>query len=306
MVELADEGNSRPAQAGGRGPGEEPRQGHGRLHNELLGHTRRVKSGCRGSLSVGIVRRASRACAMGHRWSLPRYVEGIAHRAEPQGPLRSVCTGRQKNRSGRQGSTAHDVVKADHGGKVGTRHGKERREMLRQGYALRQQRPPRVKGDVAWARQLGLWQGPGAVRGPGAHEKDMEAALGGTPELLGVRHNHRPCEAQIVREMGGDVPGGGQMPGGVVDDGGQAPSDPADNRRSPMIPNVHWHNSTRVPLQNREEPRDQVTCQVPADPWTLLCPYPVEQSGGHVVRESGGHPQTQLHVTQLGIEGPAA
>ena len=40
MVELADEGNSRPAQAGGGGPGEEQRQGHGRLHNELLGQTR--------------------------------------------------------------------------------------------------------------------------------------------------------------------------------------------------------------------------------------------------------------------------
>ena len=92
----------------------------------------------------------------------------------------------------------------------------------------------------------------------------MEAALGGPPEVLGVRHNHQPCEAEIAREMGGDVPGGGRMPGRVVDDSGQAPRNPADNRHSPMIPNVHWHTGTRGPLQNPEEPRDQVTDQVPS------------------------------------------
>ena len=276
MVELADQGNSRPAQAGGSGPGEEPRQGHGRVHNELLGQTRRVESGCRGSLSVGVVRRSPCACAMGHKWRLLGHVEGIAHRAEPQDPPRSTCRRQQGNRRVRRGPTAHDVVKADHGGKGGTRGGKERREIPRQGAALSQQGPPRMEGDVVWGRQLCLWQGFGAVRGPGAHEKDMEAALSRPPELLRMSHDHRPWEAEIAREMESDVWGGGRMPGGVVNDGGLVPRNPADNCRSPMIPNVHRHNGTRVPLQNGEESRHQVTGQIPAEQRTLLRPYPLE------------------------------
>ena len=90
----------------------------------------------------------------------------------------------------------------------------------------------------------------------------------------------------------------------VVDDGAQAPRNPLDHRRSPMVPYVDRHDGIRVSLQNREDPSHQALGQVLAYRRPLLRLYLVEQCGRHVVGE-GSHPQIQVQVAQFAIEGPA-